>query len=71
MKNTKGESTTLIMSSKSELLEALIDIQQAMSDYITIANLVGISNGEDGAYLGHAMKVEENARLVIVKALGK
>ncbi|UWH33024.1 HNH endonuclease [Escherichia coli] len=53
-----------------DLLEALQTIQAKMSDFIKLANEVGI-NEADGFYLAAATDAEVKARAAISKALGE
>ncbi|EGO4532883.1 hypothetical protein ITZ04_000775 [Escherichia coli] len=59
-----------LVTAAPELLEALQTIQAKMSDFIKLANEVGI-NDADGFYLAAATGAEEQARAAISKALGE
>ena len=59
-----------LIAAAPDLLEALQAIQAKMSDFIKLANEVGI-NDADGFYLAAATDAEEQARAVISKALGE
>ncbi len=60
----------VLASAAPDLLEALQIIQAKMSDFIKLANEVGI-NDADGFYLAAATDAEEQARAAISKALGE
>lgn len=59
-----------LITAAPDLLEALQTIQAKMSDFIKLANEVGI-NDADGFYLAAATGAEEQARAAISKALGE
>nr|DAG71104.1 MAG TPA: hypothetical protein [Caudoviricetes sp.] len=59
-----------LMEAAPDLLQALQTIQAKMSDFIKLANEVGI-NDADGFYLAAATGAEEQARAAISKALGE
>lgn len=59
-----------LLAAAPDLLEALQTIQAKMSDFIKLANEVGI-NDADGFYLAAATGAEEQARAAISKALGE
>lgn len=59
-----------LIAAAPDLLEALQAIQAKMSDFIKLANEVGI-NDADGFYLAAATGAEEQARAAISKALGE
>ncbi|HBN6008645.1 TPA: hypothetical protein L3I95_003684 [Enterobacter cloacae] len=59
-----------LIAAAPDLLEALQTIQAKMSDFIKLANEVGI-NDADGFYLAAAADAEVKARAAISKALGE
>lgn len=59
-----------LIAAAPDLLQALQTIQAKMSDFIKLANEVGI-NDADGFYLAAATGAEEQARAAISKALGE
>lgn len=59
-----------LIAAAPDLLEALQTIQAKMSDFIKLANEIGI-NDADGFYLAAATGAEEQARAAISKALGE
>lgn len=65
------EANANLIAAAPELLVALIEIQQSLSNYIEIANNIGVEVTADGFYLGHAIEVEEKAKTAIAKALGE
>ena len=59
-----------LIAAAPELLEALQFIQSKMSDFINLANNVGI-NDADGFYLAAATDAQQKAQAAINKALGE
>lgn len=59
-----------LIAAAPELLEALQFIQSKMSDFINLANNVGI-NDADGFYLAAATDAQQKAQAAIKKALGE
>lgn len=70
MSPTEGIANARLIAAAPDLLEALKAIQTQMSDFVHIANHIGV-NDADGFYLGHAYEVEKQARAAIAKATGE